>query len=135
LAVAGAAPERNEAEVIDQGRPCLIVGNGADVVEAVRAAELGGPGRADKMQQGRFLDAHSVPRDSFERAPSMGRVSSDRGAADPLDHRRPPVLPARTRSPLSHSLTTPSNAPGRSSMGAWPHVGRYPSRDPGMPAC
>ena len=82
------------------------------------------PGRADEMQQGRFLDAHGVPRDPLERAPPVGRVGSDRGAADPLDHRRPPVLSARTRISLSHSLTTASKASGRSSIGAWPQFGR-----------
>src|SRR4029077_7768592 len=134
LAFQRAAPERHEAQVVAEGRPGLIVGDGTDVVEAGRAAELGGPRRADEMQQDRFLDAHGVPRDPLERAPPVGRVGSDRGAADPLDHRQPPVLPARTRISLSHSLTTASKASGRSSIGAWPQFGRYTSCDPGMPA-
>src|SRR5262245_7899708 len=134
LAFQGAAPERHESQVVAEGRPRLIVRDGVNVVEAVRAAELRRPRRADEMQQGRFLEPYGVPRGSLEPGPARGRIGPDGGAAYPLDHRQPPIRAARTRSSLSHSLTTASKASGRSSIGAWPQFGRYTSCDPGMPA-
>src|SRR3989454_729607 len=126
FAVDGAVPERLESQIVAQGRAGLIVGDRADLLEPMRAAERGPARRIDEIEQCGLLDASGVTRHALERAPAVRGVHAERRPPDPLDHERPPT-PRRARVSTSHSAAAALNASGCSSIGAWPQLGRYTS--------
>src|SRR5262245_44142375 len=134
LSVDGAGPERLEAQIVSEGRAGLVVGNGADLLEPMRAPERRPARNVHEIEQRAFLDAGGVAADALERAAPMTRVDAERRAADPLDHERPPGIARRARVSTSQSPTAALNASGRSSIGAWPQLGRYTSCEPRMRA-
>src|SRR4030095_5334995 len=88
--VEGTGPQRLEAKIVAEGSARLVVRDGADLLEPVRASERGLARGVHEIEQRRLLHSTGAARHALERPAAVCRVDAKRRAPDSLDHERPP---------------------------------------------
>src|SRR5262245_3353060 len=133
--VEGVLPERTKVEILTQRDPALVIGDRADPLEVVLAAEDGVSGRLDQAQKGSLLDGQRLSPGRGQLTPSPTGLDVQQASPEGGDHRAPPIgtpRPAPMGVSSSHARTMAPKASGCSSMGAWPHRFSTTSSEPRM---